>query len=182
MIYPALQIGTQWVMVDKTRLIELGEYYVNPSDMSIHKASFPWGHVDWQPIIAAFPKLEGVPLIPEEAFTSEKYRLAQQFADKKIGILDYDLQTPEMNRRCYEHGLVSGAFTMGFEAAGGYTREDMKRSFDCGRNYQLTGEDNFRELMESFDAKPITAFDCEENPDGSLKIENDTIVVKKVIR
>lgn len=30
-----------------------------------------------------------------------------------------------------------------------YTEDEMKRSFDCGRNFQVTGENNFKELLDS---------------------------------
>lgn len=29
-----------------------------------------------------------------------------------------------------------------------YTYNEMKRAFECGRNFQLTGENNFQELIE----------------------------------
>jgi hypothetical protein len=29
-----------------------------------------------------------------------------------------------------------------------YTIDEMKRAFECGRNFQLTGENNFQELIE----------------------------------
>jgi hypothetical protein len=29
-----------------------------------------------------------------------------------------------------------------------YTYNEMKRAFECGRNFQLTGENNFKELIE----------------------------------
>jgi len=35
----------------------------------------------------------------------------------------------------------------------GYSKEDMKLSFETGRNFQLTGEDNFNELIEQFKKK-----------------------------
>ena len=31
-----------------------------------------------------------------------------------------------------------------------YSEEDMKLAFETGRNFQLTGEDNFNELIEQF--------------------------------
>jgi hypothetical protein len=30
-----------------------------------------------------------------------------------------------------------------------FTKEEMKRAFECGRNFQLTGENNFQELIDS---------------------------------
>jgi hypothetical protein len=29
-----------------------------------------------------------------------------------------------------------------------YSYNEMKRAFECGRNFQLTGENNFQELIE----------------------------------
>lgn len=29
-----------------------------------------------------------------------------------------------------------------------YTIDEMKRAFECGRNFQLTAENNFQELIE----------------------------------
>ena len=34
-----------------------------------------------------------------------------------------------------------------------YSEEDMKLAFETGRNFQLTGEDNFNELIEHFKKK-----------------------------
>jgi hypothetical protein len=31
-----------------------------------------------------------------------------------------------------------------------YSEEDMKLAFETGRNFQLTGEDNFNELIKQF--------------------------------
>ena len=37
-----------------------------------------------------------------------------------------------------------------------YTIDEMKRAFECGRNFQLTGENNFQELIEALSpALPI---------------------------
>jgi|JI7StandDraft_1071085.scaffolds.fasta_scaffold399732_1 hypothetical protein len=37
-----------------------------------------------------------------------------------------------------------------------YTLDEMKRAFECGRNFQLTGENNFQELIEALSpALPI---------------------------
>jgi hypothetical protein len=34
-----------------------------------------------------------------------------------------------------------------------YSEEDMKLAFETGRNFQLTGENNFNELIEQFKKK-----------------------------
>jgi len=34
-----------------------------------------------------------------------------------------------------------------------YSEEDMKLAFETGRNFQLTGENNFNELIEQFKNK-----------------------------
>ena len=34
-----------------------------------------------------------------------------------------------------------------------YSEEDMRLAFETGRNFQLTGEDNFNELIEQFKKK-----------------------------
>ena len=34
------------------------------------------------------------------------------------------------------------------------TNEQVNRIFECGRNFQLTGENNLKELLDSFDSKP----------------------------
>ena len=36
-----------------------------------------------------------------------------------------------------------------------YSEEDMKLAFETGRNFQLTGEDNFNELIEQFKNKQV---------------------------
>ena len=40
-----------------------------------------------------------------------------------------------------------------FQAERMYSEEDMKLAFETGRNFQLTGEDNFNELIEQFKKK-----------------------------
>jgi hypothetical protein len=46
-------------------------------------------------------------------------------------------------------------FEMGTEwqAERMYSEEDMKLAFETGRNFQLTGENNFNELIEQFKKK-----------------------------
>jgi len=60
-----------------------------------------------------------------------------------------------------------------------YSYNEMKRAFECGRNFQLTGENNFRELIEEMSqalpqadviksvcvscGKPVKDFDEENN-------------------
>ena len=34
------------------------------------------------------------------------------------------------------------------------SNEQINRIFECGRNFQLTGENNLKELLDSFDSKP----------------------------
>jgi hypothetical protein len=36
-----------------------------------------------------------------------------------------------------------------------YSEEDMRLAFETGRNFQLTGEDNFNELIEQFKNKQL---------------------------
>jgi len=50
-----------------------------------------------------------------------------------------------------------------------YSYNEMKRAFECGRNFQLTGENNFQELIEELNQalhQPlvISSFcDCKEH-------------------
>ncbi len=50
----------------------------------------------------------------------------------------------------YRDGFIAGAK---WQAEKMYSEEDMKLSFETGRNFQLTGEDNFNELIEQFKKK-----------------------------
>jgi hypothetical protein len=50
----------------------------------------------------------------------------------------------------YRDGFIEGAK---WQAEKMYSEEDMKLSFETGRNFQLTGEDNFNELIEQFKKK-----------------------------
>ncbi len=47
------------------------------------------------------------------------------------------------------------AFKLGakWQSERSYSEEDMKLAFETGRNFQLTGEDNFNELIEQFKKK-----------------------------
>ena len=40
-----------------------------------------------------------------------------------------------------------------------YTYNEMKRAFECGRNFQLTGENNFKELIQELNQVFIQS-DC----------------------
>jgi len=56
----------------------------------------------------------------------------------------------------YEKGSYLGnLFTAGakWQQERMYSEEDMKLAFETGRNFQLTGEDNFNELIEQFKKK-----------------------------
>jgi hypothetical protein len=58
-----------------------------------------------------------------------------------------------------KNGLMSDKQVNGFIAGANwqvermYSKEDMKLAFETGRNFQLTGEDNFNELIEQFKKK-----------------------------
>jgi hypothetical protein len=38
-----------------------------------------------------------------------------------------------------------------------YSYNEMKRAFECGRNFQLTGENNFQELLEELNQELLQA-------------------------
>lgn len=38
-----------------------------------------------------------------------------------------------------------------------YSYNEMKRAFECGRNFQLTGENNFKELIEELNQALLQA-------------------------
>ena len=46
--------------------------------------------------------------------------------------------------------FIAGAI---WQAERMYSEEDMKLAFETGRNFQLTGENNFNELIEQFKKK-----------------------------
>ena len=51
-----------------------------------------------------------------------------------------------------------GSFVAGYKEAlkTMYSEEDMKLAFETGRNFQLTGENNFNELFEQFKKKEMS--------------------------
>jgi len=57
-------------------------------------------------------------------------------------------------RSIYDYEQID-AFVEGglWQAERMYSEEDMKLAFETGRNFQLTGEDNFNELIEQFKKK-----------------------------
>jgi hypothetical protein len=65
---------------------------------------------------------------------------AENYADQYTWIRDFDAYTD----------FIAGAKWMQERM---YSEEDMKLSFETGRNFQLTGEDNFNELIEQFKKK-----------------------------
>ena len=57
-------------------------------------------------------------------------------------------------RSIYDYEQID-AFVEGglWQAERMYSEEDMKLAFETGRNFQLTGEDNFNELIEQLKKK-----------------------------
>jgi hypothetical protein len=54
--------------------------------------------------------------------------------------------TSNINLSAYAMGLSDGAKWQQEKTP--YSEEDMRLAFETGRNYQLTGEHNFAELLE----------------------------------
>jgi len=68
------------------------------------------------------------------------------------------------------------AFIAGYKAAGQYSRDDMQKAFNTGRNYQLTGENNFKELLDSIRKPTYKEFvEIEEN-DGKPVVDEEGYV------
>ena len=58
-----------------------------------------------------------------------------------------------------------------------YSYNEMKRAFECGRNFQLTGENNFRELIEEMsqalpqaDVIKSVCDRCEGRPESAVNV------------
>jgi hypothetical protein len=63
----------------------------------------------------------------------------------------------EASKRAVKSGLFKDEtlFIAGakWQQQNSYSEEDMKIAFETGRNFQLTGENNFNELIEQFKKK-----------------------------
>ena len=59
-----------------------------------------------------------------------------------------------------------------------YTYEEMKRAFECGRIYQKTGENNFRELIEELD-KDVEQKEKKPTKEEFIKNIVNNLIVRK---
>lgn len=50
-----------------------------------------------------------------------------------------------------------------------YSHDEMKLAFECGRNFQLTGENNFQELIELLNERVCSC----GNTHGVLEIQSN---------
>jgi hypothetical protein len=77
----------------------------------------------------------------------------EQAAEKEFPLLDTQWcrtgAAEEENLQLLGHrkSFIKGAK---WQAERMYSEEDMKLAFETGRNFQLTGENNFNELIEQF--------------------------------
>jgi hypothetical protein len=64
-----------------------------------------------------------------------------------------------------------------------YSYNEMKRAFECGRNFQLTGEDNFNELIEDISKASNTVSVCDNcEPVASFYLGTACAKCKKPFR
>ena len=59
-----------------------------------------------------------------------------------------------------------------------YSYNEMKRAFECGRNFQLTGENNFQELIEELNQAlrqpPVISSVCScDNVHGEIETKTN---------
>lgn len=192
---------TQWVLVDKTRIPRDGEPYCHLIERLgsycldqravIHDSFYRPG-LDL-PILAAYPKIEieGVLLLPAKLW------------EKKPLVSDNDLAC-EIVARSASPGkrsiidrkmkmFAQGAKWMQerYEAAGGYTRQDMIRFGKLCAEYEhlkmqgkAKGIKFTNELLEDFAADSQASprsLEIDVNEDGSMPSENGMIIYKEVI-
>jgi hypothetical protein len=84
----------------------------------------------------------------ESAGLKPKKETLEEAAKEFVLSHDFSLLTNpnHLANRCFQLGAKWQQERM-------YSEEDMKLSFETGRNFQLTGEDNFNELIEQFKKK-----------------------------
>jgi hypothetical protein len=100
----------------------------------------PKGHNFFKKIIAYQPKGNApeldLPLLPEMVVEDDVEKLAKETTKKYVN--EREKQTAYLE------------FIEGYKAATKvYSEEDLMRAFEVGRNFQLTGENNFNELVRS---------------------------------
>jgi hypothetical protein len=77
--------------------------------------------------------------------------------EKKRTIIEYMINGTSGKFRCIAEVKAAKLLDEVIEMAknGMFTIDDMKYSFEVGRNYQLTGENNFNEMLNKIkEAKP----------------------------
>lgn len=184
---------TQWVLVDKTRIPRIGETYLdgvaNINAITIRYGqninAYKIGHD--APILAAYPKIEGVPLLPGSIWEKQPLvsdnDLACEILARSATLGKRSIIDREMKK------FAQGAKWMQsrYEAAGGYTIDDMREVFDegfaLGEAIQPDGLGNDSEFNEFMHRRQSPrSLVIEVNEDGSLPSENGVLIVHEVIR
>lgn len=181
---------TQWVLVDKTRIPRMNEVLLrilNGVPHSIQSRSIPddreYPIGEFIPILAAYPKIEGVLLLPSILW--EKKRTVEESFEKHINYFLFR-DAPIRNEKTRSDALPH--FKAGYEAAGGYTMEDMRNAamwgFTLSDKYDSLDEEAFEDVMERVEKdRKVSprALVIDVNEDGSIPSENDTIIYTEVI-
>ena len=88
---------------------------------------------------------------PRRSAIVDKQETIEEAAEKYAEI--YRCPATNDNEYC-KHDIISAInFGAKWQQERMYSEEDMRLSFETGRNFQLTGEDNFNELIEQFKKK-----------------------------
>ena len=75
----------------------------------------------------------------------ETLEAANRLYPVKIEGIMYMPTLDDLNNSYKQEAFIEGAK---WQQERMYSEEDMRKSFETGRNFQLTGENNFKELIE----------------------------------
>lgn len=208
--FPILNISpTQWVLVDKTRKPRKGENCISLEDDELYMEIFIYDgrfddmteeEIDEEgllnqtfPILAAYPKIEGVLLLPSTLW--EKPEINEAF-EKHINYFLFR-DAPITNEKTRSVALPH--FKAGYEAAGGYTKDDMidllswYASLSPSEKVSVWSKDGSQQGLFTMDNEQLVdrfiekrskwprALEIDVNEDGSIPSENGVIIYKKAI-
>ena len=91
-----------------------------------------------------------------EPIIEPKQETLEETAERNAMMKDWDFESSAGNGYYdydYVEGFTEGAEWQAKQDKNKYSEEDMKLAFETGRNFQLTGEDNFSELINNLKIK-----------------------------
>jgi len=135
-----------------------GDWYYN----SIYKAIGNIGDItnyDFKIIAQTTNKLDGIPVINLDSCVEI---LAEKYA--KDWVVNFKKQIENFNLLNIREEMLASGFINGYKSnPNTYTEKDIEKAFECGRNYQLTGEGSLKETKNYISSIEVIEVDSKFN-------------------